>query len=57
MGKIVKVNVYLSNMKYKKEIDESYQNSFKKDPPARIVMAVKGLDAGFDVEIDVIAEA
>ncbi|MGM0603618.1 MAG: RidA family protein [Bacillota bacterium] len=57
MEKVLKVNVYISDMKYKKEMDEVYKSFFKKNPPARIAMAVKGLDAGLDVEIDVIAEA
>jgi len=57
MEKVLKVNVYISDMKYKKEMDEVYKSFFKNNPPARIAMAVKGLDAGLDVEIDVIAEA
>jgi enamine deaminase RidA (YjgF/YER057c/UK114 family) len=44
-------------MKYKKEMDSTYKKYFRENPPARIAMAVKGLDAGLDVEIDVIAEA
>lgn len=57
MEKVLKVNVYISDMKYKKEMDEVYKSFFEDNPPARIAMAVKGLDAGLDVEIDVIAEA
>ena len=57
MEKVLKVNVYISDMKYKKEMDEVYKSFFENNPPARIAMAVKGLDAGLDVEIDVIAEA
>ena len=57
MGKVLKVNVYISDMKYKKEMDNTYKKFFNENPPARIAMAVKGLDAGLDVEIDVIAEA
>ncbi|RCW42027.1 MULTISPECIES: RidA family protein [unclassified Halanaerobium] len=57
MEKVLKVNVYISDMKYKKEMDEVYKTFFGNNPPARIAMAVKGLDAGLDVEIDVIAKA
>jgi len=57
MEKVLKVNVYISDMKYKEEMDATYKKFFKENPPARIAMAVKGLDAGLDVEIDVIAEA
>ncbi len=57
MEKVLKVNVYISDMKYKKEMDAVYKSFFENNPPARIAMAVKGLDAGLDVEIDVIAEA
>ncbi len=55
MEKVVKVNVYISNMEDKKEMDAVYKTFFNENPPARIAMAVKGLDAGLDVEIDVIA--
>ena len=57
MEKVLKVNVYISDMKYKEEMDNTYKKFFNEKPPARIAMAVKGLDAGLDVEIDVIAEA
>ena len=54
MDKVLKVNVYISNMKDKKEMDKVYAEFFDQEiPPARIAMAVKGLDAGLDVEIDV----
>lgn len=57
MDKVLKVNVYLSSIDDKKEFDEVYKTYFTENPPARIAMAVKGLDAGLDVEIDVIAAA
>ncbi|MCF8008927.1 MAG: RidA family protein [Halanaerobiales bacterium] len=56
LDKVLKVNVYISKMEGKKEMDKVYKEFFNGDiPPARIAMAVKGLDAGLDVEIDVIA--
>lgn len=56
MDKVLKVNVYISDMDDKKEMDKVYAEFFDQEvPPARIAMAVKGLDAGLDVEIDVIA--
>jgi 2-iminobutanoate/2-iminopropanoate deaminase len=56
MEKVLKVGVYISNMEDKKEMDDVYKEFFDFEiPPARIAMAVKGLDAGLDVEIDVIA--
>lgn len=56
MENVLKVGVYISNMEDKKEMDAVYKEFFDHEiPPARIAMAVKGLDAGLDVEIDVIA--
>lgn len=55
LDKVLKVNVYLSEWKHKQEMNTVYQKFFPHDPPARIAMAVKGLDAGLDVEIDCIA--
>jgi len=56
LEKVLKVNVYISNIDDKKEMDKVYKEFFSQEiPPARIAMAVKGLDAGLDVEIDVIA--
>ncbi len=57
LDKVLKCNVYISDMKHKKEMDKVYKKFFSENPPARICMAVKGLDAGLDVEIDVIAIA
>ena len=55
IDKVLKVNVYLSEWDHKPEMNEVYQKFFPHDPPARIAMAVKGLDAELDVEIDCIA--
>ena len=55
LDKVLKVNVYLSEWEHKQEMNIVYRKYFPHDPPARIAMAVKGLDAGLDVEIDCIA--
>ena len=56
LDKVLKVGVYISNMEDKKEMDDIYKEFFNQEiPPARIAMAVKGLDADLDVEIDVVA--
>jgi 2-iminobutanoate/2-iminopropanoate deaminase len=55
LDKVLKVNVYLSEWEHKPEMNAVYRKFFPHDPPARIAMAVKGLDAGLDVEIDCIA--
>jgi 2-iminobutanoate/2-iminopropanoate deaminase len=52
---VLKVNVYLSDWGHKEEMNAVYKRFFSHHPPARIAMAVKGLDAGLDVEIDCIA--
>ncbi len=55
LDQVLKVNVYLSAWEHKEEMNRVYRTFFPKDPPARIAMAVQGLDAGLDVEIDCIA--
>ncbi len=55
LDKVLKVNIYLSEWEHKPEMNAVYQKFFPHEPPARIAMAVKGLDAGLDVEIDCIA--
>ena len=55
LDKVLKVNVYLSEWEHKPEMNAVYRKFFPHTPPARIAMAVKGLDSGLDVEIDCIA--
>lgn len=58
MDKVLKCKVYIASMDQKEEMDATYKEFFDGEtPPARIACAVKGLDAGLDVEIDVIAAA
>lgn len=55
MEKALKCTVFLSSLDYKAEFEEVYKNFFAENPPARITVAAKEIDAGLDVEIDVIA--
>lgn len=55
MDKVLKCTVFLSSLRHKKEFEEVYKTYFSKNPPARITVGVKEIDAGLDVEIDVIA--
>ncbi|MDR1109418.1 MAG: RidA family protein [Deltaproteobacteria bacterium] len=57
LERALKVNVYLSDLSLKPQMNEVYREFFKTSPPARIALAVAGLDDGLDVEIDVIAAA
>ncbi|MDR1546465.1 MAG: Rid family detoxifying hydrolase [Deltaproteobacteria bacterium] len=55
LERALKVNVYLSDMALKPAMNEVYREFFPRRPPARIAMAVAGLDDGLDVEIDCVA--
>lgn len=57
LDKILRCDVYLSSIKHKEEMNKAYQKFFPIDPPARNTVAVSGLDANLDVEIEVIAGA
>ena len=57
LDQVLKVNIFLSDIKHKPEMNAVYAKFFPHNPPARIGMAVKGLDDDLDVEIDVIAAA
>ncbi len=52
---VVKVSVFLSDMKLYNDVNEVYATYFDHDPPAREAMAVKGLPKNADVEISCIA--
>ena len=53
--KVLKVNIYLSDIRLKPAMNEVYRRYFPDSPPARIALAVKDLDDGVDLEIDLIA--
>lgn len=55
MDKVLKCTVFLSSLENKKAFDEIYKRFFSENPPARITVGVKEIDAGLDVEIDAIA--
>lgn len=55
LNKVLKVNIYLSDIKLKPEMNEVYKEFFKHNPPARIGIGGLELDDGLDIEIDVIA--
>jgi len=55
MNKVLKCTVFLSSLDFKGEFENVYKRYFAKNPPARITVAAKEIDAGLDVEIDVIA--
>ncbi len=55
LDRVLKCTVFLTSMDHKEEMDRVYRGFFSERPPARITVAVKGLDAGLHVEIDAIA--
>lgn len=55
LEKVVKVNVFLTDMGNFKEFNELYAKYFTTHRPARSCVAVKELPLGCDIEIEVIA--
>lgn len=53
---VVKVNVYLTDMKYFSAMNEEYKTYFTDPYPARTCVAVLALPLGADVEIEMIAK-
>lgn len=51
---IVKVNVYIKDKSYFKELNEVFEEYFKDSPPARTTLVTDFVDNGILVEIDVI---
>jgi 2-iminobutanoate/2-iminopropanoate deaminase len=57
LDSLVKVNVYLSDMKNWAEFNEIYKDFVNLDlPPMRVAVQIAGLNNGYLVELDVIAE-
>ena len=54
--KIVKTTVFLTDLSKFAEVNETYAEFFKLDPPARAVVEVSKLPLGVDIEIECIAE-
>ena len=55
MDKVLKVNVYLTDIKNFEGMNQSYLNRFGPEPPVRTTVAVTALPDGSLVEIDCIA--
>jgi 2-iminobutanoate/2-iminopropanoate deaminase len=55
MDDIVKVTIYLADMKDFKEVNGVYADFFQTDPPARATVVVRGLPLGVAIEMDCIA--
>ncbi len=53
---VVKVNVYLTDMKHFSAMNEVYKSFFTEPYPARTCVAVLALPLGADVEIEMIAK-
>ena len=56
MNKIVKTNIYLTDLSNFAEVNEVYSEFFASDPPARAAVEVSKLPLDTDVEIECIAE-
>lgn len=55
LEKVIKVNVYLTDLKDFSEMNSAYQEFFTKNYPARTTVQVAALPKGARIEIDVIA--
>ena len=55
LEKILKLNVYLTNLEHFGKVNEHMEKIFKKPYPARAAIEVKGLPKGALIEIDAIA--
>lgn len=56
LEQVVKVNVYLTSMKYFEEMNEIYKKMFAEPYPARTCVAVLELPLGADIEIECIVK-
>ena len=56
MERVVKVTVYIKDMNLFGDLNEVYSEYFKKPYPARVVVEVRDLPKGADLEMDIIAE-
>ena len=55
MENIVKMNVFVKDIKMMKDFNEVYKTYFPVDPPARIAMQITDLAGGANLEIDGVA--
>ncbi len=56
MNKVVKTNVYLTDLSNFAEVNEVYSEFFPSDPPARAAVQISKLPLDTDIEIECIAE-
>jgi len=56
MSKVVKTNVYMTDLSKFSELNEVYSEFFSSDPPARAAVQVSNLPLNTDIEIECIAE-
>ncbi len=57
LSRVVKANIYVTNLAEFADINRTYAEYFTTDPPARATVQVAALPLGARVEIDVIAVA
>lgn len=57
LDKVVKVNVYVTNIAWYDTVNAIYAEYFPKDPPARTFAAVASWPWKFDIEIECVALA
>ena len=55
MENVVKMNVFVKDIKMMKDFNEVYSTYFPVDPPARIAMQITDLAGGANLEIDGVA--
>ncbi|HDN75527.1 MAG: deaminase [Thermoprotei archaeon] len=55
LSDVVKVTVYLRDIRKFNEFNEVYSSYFTKEPPARVVVEVSNLPKGADLEVEAIA--
>ena len=57
IDKIVKMNIFVTNIAYWDEVNAIYREFFGQRKPARIIIPISDLGDGLLIEIDAIAEA
>lgn len=55
LDKVVRVQVFLADLKLFKKFNKVYAEYFKENPPARVTVEVSSLPKGVLLEVDVIA--
>jgi reactive intermediate/imine deaminase len=55
MDDVLKVTVYMTDVREFETMNQTYETFFESDPPARSAVEVAGLPKGVDIEIEAIA--